>query len=47
MVVAGLALPALLETAAHGVRAAAAIAPGLVLAGGLALRWIIVAAGQR
>jgi formate-dependent nitrite reductase membrane component NrfD len=47
VVVAGLALPALLEALEHRVRAAAALAPAFVLAGGLALRWIIVAAGQR
>jgi formate-dependent nitrite reductase membrane component NrfD len=43
----GLALPALLEALEHKVHAAAALAPGLVLMGGLALRWILVSAGQR
>ena len=47
VVAGGLALPALLEALEHRVKASAAIAPAFVLAGGLALRWIIVAAGQR
>ena len=43
VVIAGLAVPLLLELR-H--RAHAAIAPALVLIGGLSLRWILVAAGQ-
>jgi protein NrfD len=44
---AGLALPMVLETFGARLHAAAALAPGLVLAGSLALRWVMVAAGQR
>jgi protein NrfD len=47
VVAGGLALPALLEALEHKVKAAAALAPAKTKAGGLALRWIIVAAGQR
>jgi protein NrfD len=43
---AGLALPALLEALEHRLAALASLAPALVLAGGLALRWVVVAAGQ-
>jgi protein NrfD len=47
VVVAGLAVPALLEAIEGRLRLRAiAVAPALVLAGGLALRWILVAAGQ-
>ena len=48
VVVAGLLVPAsmeLLERRLH--LAATAVAPALVLVGGFALRWILVAAGQR
>jgi formate-dependent nitrite reductase membrane component NrfD len=47
VVVAGLAVPALVELA-EGRRLvrASAVAPTLVLVGGLALRWIVVTAGQ-
>jgi formate-dependent nitrite reductase membrane component NrfD len=47
VVIAGLVVPAsieLLERRLH--LAATAVAPALVLAGGFALRWILVAAGQ-
>jgi formate-dependent nitrite reductase membrane component NrfD len=44
---AGLALPALLEALEHRLHRLAALAPALVLTGGLALRWVMVAAGQR
>lgn len=45
--VPGIVLPAAMEGAPIGSRAAAArVAPVLVLLGGFALRWIIVAAGQ-
>ena len=44
---AGLAVPALLELLEHRLERLAALAPALVLAGGLALRWVMVAAGQR
>jgi formate-dependent nitrite reductase membrane component NrfD len=43
---AGLALPVALELLEARLRVAAWLAPALVLAGGLALRWIVVAAGQ-
>ncbi len=47
VVIAGLAVPLLLETAESRLRLrAGVVAPALVLAGGLALRWILVAAGQ-
>ncbi len=47
VVIAGLAAPALLETLeARFHYRVTAVAPLLVLAGGLALRWIFVAAGQ-
>jgi protein NrfD len=42
----GLAVPALLDAREHRGPVAAALAPGLVLVGGLALRWVLVAAGQ-
>jgi formate-dependent nitrite reductase membrane component NrfD len=42
----GLVLPVALELLEAHFRAAAWLAPALVLAGGLALRWIVVAAGQ-
>jgi protein NrfD len=44
---AGLAVPALLELLEHRLQRLAALGPALVLAGGLALRWVMVAAGQR
>jgi formate-dependent nitrite reductase membrane component NrfD len=44
---AGLALPALLEALERRLHRLALLAPALVLAGGLALRWVVVAAGQR
>jgi protein NrfD len=48
VVAAGLAVPALLEVLEHRLRLPATrVPPALVLAGGLALRWILVAAGQR
>ncbi|HET9553257.1 MAG TPA: NrfD/PsrC family molybdoenzyme membrane anchor subunit [Anaeromyxobacteraceae bacterium] len=47
VVVAGLAVPALLELLeARRLLRPTAVAPALVLAGGLALRWIVVTAGQ-
>lgn len=46
VVIAGLAVPALLETFEMRQRMHAAIAPALVLVGGLSLRWIFVLAGQ-
>ena len=47
VVIAGLAVPLLLETLESRVHLGATrVAPALVLAGGLALRWILVAAGQ-
>jgi formate-dependent nitrite reductase membrane component NrfD len=47
VVIVGLVVPFLLETLESRLRLrATAVAPLLVLAGGLALRWIIVAAGQ-
>jgi protein NrfD len=46
VVIAGLAVPLLLEIVEVRKRIHVAIAPALVLAGGLALRWIFVAAGQ-
>jgi protein NrfD len=46
VVIAGLALPAALEAVECRRRVHIAIAPALVLLGGLALRWIFVAAGQ-
>ena len=47
VVIAGLAIPAFLEVLElRGRIKPAAIVPALVLIGGLALRWIIVAAGQ-
>ncbi len=46
VVIAGLALPAALEVIECRRRIHIAIAPALVLAGGFALRWIFVAAGQ-
>jgi protein NrfD len=47
VVIAGLAVPLLLETLEARLHLGATrVAPALVLAGGLALRWILVAAGQ-
>ncbi|WP_242343431.1 NrfD/PsrC family molybdoenzyme membrane anchor subunit [Anaeromyxobacter terrae] len=47
VVVAGLAVPLLMETLESRLHLGATrIAPALVLAGGLALRWILVVAGQ-
>lgn len=46
VVMAGLAVPAVLEIAERRLNAHYAIAPVLVLAGGFALRWIFVMAGQ-
>jgi len=46
VVIAGLALPAALEAIESRRRIHVVIAPALVLIGGLALRWILVAAGQ-
>lgn len=46
VVIAGLAVPALLEVFEMRQRMHAAIAPALVLIGGLSLRWIFVLAGQ-
>jgi formate-dependent nitrite reductase membrane component NrfD len=47
VVVAGLAMPLLLEVLEHRLHLRfTAMAPALVLVGGLALRWIFVAAGQ-
>jgi formate-dependent nitrite reductase membrane component NrfD len=47
VVIAGLGLPAALELAESRLRLRSGLAaPALVLAGGLALRWIVVAAGQ-
>lgn len=46
VVIAGLAVPAALEVIEVRRRIHVAIAPALVLAGGLALRWILVLAGQ-
>jgi formate-dependent nitrite reductase membrane component NrfD len=47
VVAAGLAVPALLELLEARLRlGASAVTPALVLVGGLALRWIFVAAGQ-
>ena len=46
VVIAGLAVPAMLEMFEVRKRVHVAIAPALVLAGGLALRWIFVLAGQ-
>jgi formate-dependent nitrite reductase membrane component NrfD len=47
VVLAGLAVPFLLETLESRLHLrATAVAPLLVLAGGFALRWIMVAAGQ-
>ena len=48
VVVAGLVVPSAMELLERRLHlAATAVAPALVLAGGLALRWILVAAGQR
>ena len=46
VVIAGLAVPAFIEAFEARRRIHVAIAPALVLAGGLALRWIFVLAGQ-
>lgn len=46
VVITGMALPAALEMAEARRRIHVAIAPALVLLGGLALRWILVLAGQ-
>lgn len=46
VVFAGLAIPLAMEMSEEGARRAGVVAPVLVLAGGLALRWILVAAGQ-
>ena len=47
MVIGGLLVPVLLETLESKLHyRVTAMAPLLVLAGGLALRWIFVAAGQ-
>ncbi len=47
VVVAGLVVPSLMELLERRLHlAATAVAPALVLAGGFALRWILVAAGQ-
>jgi len=47
VVIAGCAVPFLLEVLEKPLRLhAATVAPVLVLLGGFALRWIIVAAGQ-
>jgi protein NrfD len=47
VVIAGLAVPLLLETLESRLHLGVSrVAPALVLAGGLALRWILVAAGQ-
>jgi formate-dependent nitrite reductase membrane component NrfD len=46
VVITGLALPAILELFEGRRRMHAAIAPALVLIGGLSLRWIFVLAGQ-
>ena len=46
VVIAGLVIPALLEGFEARAKVHAAVAPLLVLAGGLALRWIFVLAGQ-
>jgi formate-dependent nitrite reductase membrane component NrfD len=46
VVIAGLALPAALEIVEARRRIHIAIAPALILLGGLALRWIFVLAGQ-
>jgi formate-dependent nitrite reductase membrane component NrfD len=48
VVAAGLVVPATMELLERRLHlAATAVAPALVLAGGFALRWILVAAGQR
>jgi formate-dependent nitrite reductase membrane component NrfD len=48
VVIAGLVVPATMELLERRLHLAfAAVAPALVLAGGFALRWILVAAGQR
>ncbi len=44
--IAGLAVPVIVELFETRRRIHVAIAPALVLAGGLALRWIFVLAGQ-
>ena len=46
VVIAGLVVPSALELLERRLHAATAVAPALVLAGGFALRWILVAAGQ-
>jgi len=46
VVIAGLAVPAALEVIESKQRIHLAIAPALILIGGLALRWILVLAGQ-
>lgn len=48
VVIAGLVVPSAMELLERRLHlAATAVAPALVLAGGFALRWILVAAGQR
>jgi len=46
VVISGLLVPSALELLERRLHAATAVAPALVLAGGFALRWILVAAGQ-
>lgn len=46
VVIAGLVVPAVLEMLEKRVRKASLVTPALLLAGGFALRWIFVAAGQ-
>jgi len=47
VVIAGLVVPATMELLERRLHlAVTAVAPALVLAGGFALRWILVAAGQ-